>query len=119
MHPVLHAFLSQTADAQAAPGGQGMGTLLVYVAAPLLIFYFLVIRPQSKERKKLQDWVTAVKKGDEIVTQGGIIGTIVVVDDRTATIDVGSGTKLRVLKSQIAGPWKQVESQPAKAEAKK
>ncbi len=119
MHPVLHAFLAQTADGAAQPQSQGLGTLLIYVAAPLLIFYFLVIRPQSKERRKLQDWVSAVKKGDEVVTQGGIIGTVTLVDDRTVFVDVGSGTKLRVLKSQIAGPWKQVESQPAKAEAKK
>ena len=63
--------------------------------------------------------IEAIQRGDEVVTQGGIVGTVVLVEDRTATLDVGGGTKLRIVKAQIAGQWKAVEAQPPKAEAKK
>lgn len=117
MHPVLDAFLAQTADG-AAPTGSGLSSLVLF-GGMIAIFYFVIWRPQAKERRKLQEFVTALKKGDEVVTQGGIVGTIVVVEDRTVTLDVGAGTKMRVLKSYVAGPFnKPVEPQP-KAEAKK
>jgi preprotein translocase subunit YajC len=61
-----------------------------------------------------------VKKGDEVVTQSGIIGTVHLVEDKVVTLDVGGGTKLKLLKSQVASAWKQNEpAAPAKAEARK
>ena len=117
MHPVLHAFLSQTAADGQSPGA-GALSFLPFVAIAF-VFYFFVIRPQGRAAKQQQTFVSALKKGDEVVTQSGIIGTISVVEDRSVTLDVGAGTKLRVIKSQISGPWKQVESTPVKAEAKK
>jgi preprotein translocase subunit YajC len=77
----------------------------------------LLWRPQQKERKRQAEWLSGIKKGDEVVTQSGIIGTVVLVEDRSVTLDVGSGTKMRVLKSTVTSAWKQAE--PAKAEAKK
>jgi preprotein translocase subunit YajC len=118
MSPVLHAFLAQTADGQpTGPLGQ-LGAFLPFVLIAV-VFYFVFFRPQAKQAKQHQAFLGALKKGDEVLTQSGLIGTVVLVEDRTVTIDVGSGTKLRVIKSQVAGAWKQVESQPAKAEAKK
>lgn len=117
MHPVLHAFLSQTASDGQSPGA-GALSFLPFVAIAF-VFYFFVIRPQGKAAKKAQTFVAALKRGDEVLTQSGIIGTIVLVEDRTVTLDIGSGTKVRVIKSQVSGPWTQVESMPAKAEAKK
>ncbi len=116
MHPLLHAFLSQT-----APGGQARNPMLQFLPFILIavVFYLVFFRPQSRQAKQHQAFLTSLKKGDEVLTQGGIIGTVVQVEDRTVTIDAGSGTKLRILKAQVAGQWKQVESQPAKAEAKK
>jgi preprotein translocase subunit YajC len=115
MHPVLHAFLSQTADGQAQSPIVGFLPFILIA----VVFYFVFFRPQSRQAKQHQKFVAELKKGDEVLTQGGIIGTVVLVEDRTVTIDVGSGTKMRVIKSQVAGQWKQVESAPAKAEAKK
>lgn len=113
----LSAFLSQTADG----GPSGIDALLkgfgVPIVAMLAIFYLLVWRPQSKERKRHGDWISGMKKGDEVVTQAGIIGTIVLVEDRVITLDVGGGTKLRILKSQVASAFKLNE--PAKPEARK
>ena len=116
MHPVLHAFLAQT-----APEGQAQNPIMSFLPFILIavVFYFVFFRPQARQAKQHQSFLSALKKGDEVVTQGGIIGTVVLVEDRTVTVDVGGGTKLRILKSQISGQWKQVESAPVKAEAKK
>jgi preprotein translocase subunit YajC len=118
MDPVLHAFFSQTApQAQQSPGG--IMQLLPFILIPLVI-YFVLIRPQQKQAKTQQTFLGALKKGDEVVTQSGILGIVHLVEDRTVTLDVGGGTKLRVVKAQVAGPWKAVEPQPVtKVEAKK
>ena len=117
MHSLLHAFYAQTApDGQAqSPFGLMVPFLLIAV-----VFYFVFFRPQSRQAKQHQQFLGGLKKGDEVVTQGGIIGTVVLVEDRTVTVDIGQGTKVRVIKNQIAGQWKQPEAAPAtKAEAKK
>ncbi|HVO19584.1 MAG TPA: preprotein translocase subunit YajC [Anaeromyxobacter sp.] len=123
MVPELSAFLAQTA-AEPAQGAGGLDALLKGMGFPILamvaIFYLLVWRPQSRDRKRHTQWLAAVKKGDEVVTQSGIIGTIHLVEDKVVTLDVGGGTKLRVLKSQVASAWKQSEPvAPAKPEARK
>jgi preprotein translocase subunit YajC len=119
MLSILHAFLSQTADGGQSAGGFSLGTLGM-ILSMVAIFYLVLWRPQAKERKRQQEWIANIKKGDEIVTQGGIIGTVTLVEDRVVTLDVGGGNKLRVLKSTVASAWKQTEpAQPAKAEARK
>lgn len=119
MHPVLHAFLSQTAPEGQPAGPLGaLGGFLPFILIAL-VFYFVFFRPQQKQAKQHQAFVGSLKKGDEVVTQGGIVGTVFLVEDRTVTLDVGGGTKLRVVKAQVAGQWKAVESQSVKAEAKK
>ncbi len=120
MHPVLYAFLSQTAPDGQQPAGPmgGLGQFLPFILIAF-VFYFVFFRPQQRQAKQHRSFIGSLKKGDEVVTQGGIIGTVVLVEDRTVTIDVGSGTKLRVLKNNIAGQWKAVEPTQAKAEAKK
>ncbi len=112
MHPLLHAFLSQTAE------GQAQNPIVSFLPFILIavVFYFVFFRPQARQAKQHQSFLGGLKKGDEVLTQGGIIGTVVQVEDRTVTIDIGSGTKVRVVKSQVTGAWKQLEP---KAEAKK
>lgn len=118
MSPALHAFLAQTAETPAAP--QSMLNLLGLPLVLFGIFYFLVIRPQSKNAKQHQSFVSQLKKGDEVATQGGILGTVHAVEDKTVLLDVGGGTKLKILKSQIAGAWRDgvVSSDASKAEGK-
>ena len=70
-------------------------------AAILLVFYFLIIRPQQKRQKEQRAMLEALKKGDTVVTQGGIIGKISKLEDLEAVIDVGEGMKLRVLRAMI------------------
>ena len=119
MSPLFQAFLSQTApDAQPAGPLGGLGGFLPFVLIAL-VFYFVFFRPQQKQAKQHTAFLGSLKKGDEVVTQGGMLGTVVLVEDRTVTVDVGGGTKVRVVKGQIAGQWKPVEPQQQKLEAKK
>jgi preprotein translocase subunit YajC len=120
MQTILHAFLSQTApDGGGQPGGL-LGSPFVLLPAFILVFYLLMWRPQAKEKKKHQEWLSRMQKGEEVVLQSGIIGTIYAVEDRVVVLDIGGGNKLRVLKGQVAGQFKQqAPAQPAKAEAKK
>ncbi|RKZ33024.1 preprotein translocase subunit YajC [bacterium] len=66
-----------------------------------LVFYFIFMRPQIKRQKELQAMIQSLKKGDKVVTSGGIIGTVVGVSEDKVTIKVGEGTKLEVVKSYI------------------
>ena len=66
------------------------------------IFYFLLLRPQAKERKRHEGMLTQLKKGDEIVTNGGIIGKVVHVEEKRLTMKTGDNTRLTVDRSRIA-----------------
>jgi preprotein translocase subunit YajC len=73
------------------------------------VFYLLVIRPQSKKAKLQQQMLADLKKGDDVVTQGGIIGRITGLKDDEVTLQVQEGVRLRMLRSAITGPRKPVE----------
>ena len=84
---------------QVNPLVQFMPIILMFV-----IFYFLLIRPQQKKAKELQTMISGIKKGDKVVTTGGILGTVSSIQDDYVVITVGeSDTKIEVLKSAIAG----------------
>jgi preprotein translocase subunit YajC len=86
-----------------APSGQagsGMTVLLIQVGAIFAIFYFLIIRPQRRQREKHEKLLAALQKGDQIVTSGGIIGEVVHLKDNEVTIRSGEA-KLVVLRSNI------------------
>ncbi len=68
---------------QAAPGGQLTGMIFMY-GAIFAIFYFVLIRPQQKQRKQHDVLVKALKKGDEIVTAGGLVGEVVAIQSKDA-----------------------------------
>lgn len=99
--------------AQAA--NQGGGQFLI----PGLVFfgvmvYFLILRPQQKQLRDQQQLVSSLKKGDEVVTQSGVLGKVVNVQDKIITLEIAASLKLRVLKSSIQG---KLAEEPAKAEA--
>jgi preprotein translocase subunit YajC len=92
---------------QAAPAGQASGTSAALIQfAPLLlifaIFWFLVMRPQQQRVKQHQASIAAVKKGDEVVTGGGIRGRVTKVTDDEAEVEIAQGVKIRVVKSTIS-----------------
>jgi preprotein translocase subunit YajC len=96
-------FFISTAWAQAAPSPTGgmLGTVL-----PLLlifaVFYFLLIRPQTKRAKEHREMVGKLAPGDEIVTTGGLLGRITEVGESFVTLQVASGVAIQVQKFQVA-----------------
>jgi preprotein translocase subunit YajC len=83
-------------------GGNSSMIFLVQMVAIFAIFYFLLLRPQAKERSRVEDMLTSIKKGDEIVTSGGIIGKVVHVEEKRLTIKTGENTRLTVDRSRVA-----------------
>lgn len=78
-------------------------TMLIPLALMVVIFYFLIIRPEKKRGKKMQEMLSNLEVADEVVTTGGIVGRVLRVTDDTVLIETGSDrTKIRVLKSSIA-----------------
>jgi preprotein translocase subunit YajC len=85
------ASLLAVMAAPAMPGG-GLGLLLFQIVAIGLVFYFLILRPQSQARKKHEELLKNIKKGDEVTTAGGIIGKVKEVKEDRVTIESGSAT---------------------------
>jgi len=88
----------------AAPREGGNATLIfvLQMAAIFAIFYFLLIRPQRKEQQRHRTMIENLKKGDDVVTNGGIIGTVLHVKDDRLTIKTGEDTRLVVQRGRIA-----------------
>ena len=103
-----------------APGGSNPLVNLGFIALLVGIMYFVMIRPQQKQMKAHRELLTGLKKGDEVVTQGGVIGKIHLVSDTTVTLEVASGVRIRVLKRSVYGVMNDEQAQAlAKPEEKK
>ena len=76
----------------------------IMIAKRVVIFYFLIIRPQSKRQKKHQDFVSGLKRGDSVLTSGGMFGTVEGFNDKFVTLEVSDGVRVKFLRAQIAGP---------------
>jgi len=86
---------------QAAASGQMVTTLVTFLLV-ILVFYFLIIRPQNKKQKETQKMIEAVKKGDKVVTIGGLHGTVHSVKDKTVLLSVDDNVKMELNKSAIS-----------------
>lgn len=93
-------------DAQQAAVQGPAAALMQFLPLVLIfvIFYFLLIRPQQKRAKEHQTFLDNLKKGDEIVTAGGIIGRITGLTEQVVTIEVADNVRLKVLRTNISGP---------------
>ena len=98
----LH-LIESTVAAAAAPGGT---TSFIIQTIPLVfifaIFWMLMIRPQQKRMREHAATIAAVKKGDEVVTGGGIRGKVTKVTDDEAEVEIASGVRIRVIKSTLS-----------------
>jgi len=83
-------------------GGAGSIVFMVQMVLIFAIFYFLMIRPQAKQRQKQEEMLKGLKKGDEIVTSGGIIGKVVHVDENRLTVRTGDNTHVTVDRGRVA-----------------
>ena len=89
------------AGAESMAAGSGYGSLILLIGF-VLIFYFLLWRPQSKRAKEHRELVANLSKGDEVVTNGGIIGKIVKVDEDIITLAIADGVEIKVQKPAIS-----------------
>ena len=94
-------FTPAFAQAAGAPGGTDMLMQIVPFALIFVIMYVLIIRPQQKRAKEHQALIAAVKRGDQVVTAGGIVGKVTKVEDKMVEVEIASGVKVRVIKGTL------------------
>ena len=104
-------FLTETAAA-------GMSSSIIMMVAMLVIFYFMLIRPENKRKKEAEQMRSTVKKGDKIVTIGGIVGTVVDVKENRIVIET-SADQVRLELEKWAISTNETAAEAAKAQAKK
>jgi preprotein translocase subunit YajC len=88
----------------AQPGGfleNVLGGMFVPLALCFLVFWLMILRPESKNRKKRQEMLSNLQKGDEVITNGGLYGTVVQVKDGVVTLQVDEGVRLRFALQSI------------------
>ncbi len=98
---LLSFFISNAYADNGATPGSGMGSILLLVVF-ILIFYFLLWRPQSKRAKEHRAMVTALNKGDEVITNGGILGKISEVDNEFIVLTIANNVNIKVQKHAVA-----------------
>jgi preprotein translocase subunit YajC len=117
----LPLLLGQPAGGGSAQGGSGsMLTMLGTFALIIVIFYFLIIRPQRKKQKDTQSMLANIRKGDRVATVGGIRGTVQAVKENTVVLKVDDNAKIEFNKNAISAVLERREEEaPESAEQKK
>jgi preprotein translocase subunit YajC len=101
-------FVSEAWAMAPPPGGEGggggglLGSPIFMLIIIFAIFYFLLIRPQQKRAKEHKDMLSAVKKGDKVITTGGVYGLVEEVSEKTVTLKIAENTKVKFGKAYIA-----------------
>lgn len=97
-------FFINSAYAQAEAGGQQPSAVfnLIFFGGFALIFYFLIWRPQSKRSKELRELLSSLNKGDEVMTNGGILGKLTKVDDNYIVVQISDNVEVKMQKSSVA-----------------
>jgi preprotein translocase subunit YajC len=89
-------------SASAAAGGAPGWVQFLPIVGMVVIFWFLIIRPQMRQQKDHKTKVAAMKRGDQVVTGGGLVGKVVKVDDTYVEIEIAQGVKVKAVKQTIA-----------------
>lgn len=100
--------MGASGDAGAQAQGGGISSLIM-MAVIFAIFYFLLIRPQQKKVKEHKKMVDELKKGDRVITAGGIFGTIEGTTEKSITVKIAEGVKIKITRSSIASVVKEDE----------
>ena len=90
-------------------GGGGMAQMLPLILM-FVVFYFLLIRPQQKKMKEHREMLANLKRGDQIITNGGLMGRISGLTDKLVTLEVAEKIRVRILRSHIAGKQADMDS---------
>jgi preprotein translocase subunit YajC len=96
-------------QAAADPGSGIMNTIIMF-GLMFLILYFMIIRPQQKRTKEHQKMLEGLKKGDKVITSGGIHGVISGIDDKTLLVEIADKVKIKVDRSAVAGVTREAEA---------
>jgi preprotein translocase subunit YajC len=94
-------FLVSPAYAQAAQGQPSMLGSLLFPLLLIVVFYFLLIRPQQKRAKEHREMVDSIGTGSEVVTSGGVLGRVTAVGDQFFTVEIASGVEIKVQKHAV------------------
>jgi preprotein translocase subunit YajC len=117
--PAPEEVTKQTTDGgglESACGGQGIGPeFIIWMVFLFGLMYFLLIRPQKKQRQQHDEMIKSLKKGDRVMTTGGIMGTLRGLSDTIATVEIADSTNIRIRRDHIAG----LQSDPKAVEVKK
>lgn len=101
-------FFVETAYAQAAAGEAARPSFLEQMFPMIILFavlYFLILRPQAKNARIKDDFISKLKVGDNVITSGGILGKIQGITEKFVTLEISDGVRVKLLKSQLAGPF--------------
>ena len=110
-------FISPAYAQDAGAGGLGGIEALLPLVLIFVVFYFLLIRPQQKKMKEHKATLSAIRRGDKVVTGGGIVGTVTkVIDDLEITVEIADGVKVRVQRGLISTVLSKTE--PVKGDKK-
>lgn len=108
-------YLDTAAAGDNTPTTQNAWITPVFLVIMIIVLYFIMIRPQRKQEKQKAEMLNNLAVGDEIVTIGGIIGTVLIIKDDKVMIETGNDrTKLTILRSSIRSVLKDDEEEPAK-----
>ena len=113
---LLYVFLQAQGAAQGQSAGGGAGFWIMIILMFVVMWLFM-IRPQRKQQKELENFRNSLKKGDKVVTAGGIYGTILEIQERTVLIKVDGDVKLRVDKNSIQKDYSE-QNAPVQEEKK-
>ena len=105
----------------AAPAGGGASGFASFLPLILIfvVFYFLLIRPQQKQAKQHQAFLNDLKKGNKVITKGGVYGEIIGLTDAVLTLEIAENTRIKVAREAIAGPQVKEDAKAADKENKK
>lgn len=94
-------FISNAYAQNAAPAGDGGVVQFLPLFVLIVVFYFMILRPQQKRAKEQKSMISALQKGDEVVAAGGLLGRVSKVDENYVSVEVAEGVSLNVQKSSV------------------
>lgn len=115
----LNILLAQTDNAPQPGGGGLLGNPLVMMGLMVVMFYFLLIRPQQRQRKELQQRIDSLKTGDRVITTAGIHAIVHHIKDKTVTLKIADGTMVEFDKQAVASVHKKDGKAPSKSKPDK
>jgi len=100
---ITHVLAQAAAPAPMPSVGEQLAQMLPMFIMIIAIFYFVIYRPQKQQREKQQDMINQLKKGDKVVTSGGIYGTIVGLEGEAVQVRIADQVKVKIARSAITG----------------